>query len=555
MKRFLNQTTLVLAVLTFVITFVVLNCAPHLFLSFLYSAFLISLVLLCLKNICPKLARLILIFYLFILATQISSIMLTENYIDAIALTNLDEYTSIPFSTRLKIIEILIGFVICAFFIRLYPQHYTKKAYSSIVLIVSILFILPKNAPFPATSFINLAYNTTIQYYKHSKTDKSIREEQKKLYGKNYIVMNTDEELVTSVPNLQNKNIIVFFTEALSAQKIDLFNNYTDLTPNLSAFIKKSLYFDNYYNHTFSTYRGLRGQLSSSYQFTGIVKAQKLTNAAVTKKFSAELISLPQILSQNNYHTYFLSAQTYKSCNLNYMLNTLGFDQLFTPEEFAFNNDLTDQQLFAALKKLMTEKKLKEPYFLAIYNLGTHFGEDSPDLKYQDGNNSLLNNVHNFDNAFGKWFDAISQHPNIINNLAIILTADHAAYADKQYCTTFEYEPEYWIDKIALAIYSPQISPQTIDAQGRNSLDIAPTILHMLHINNAQNYFLGCSLFKPTCILPFNHYTVAGDMAYKTQDNHVYPKPQLDKWDEHILSLIENFYHLSEAFSEIPSKK
>ena len=515
----------------------------------IFSLALITILLLLTSCLSKKLARTIIVSYGFILAAQIITICLTGNYIDAVALSNLDEYTAIPQSTVLQIITVIALYILLSFSIKLPTRKLSKKLYASLGALFMLILAAAPLTELPIYSFIRLTSTTIMKYHQHKKTDTRIREQQKKLYGKDYIVMSPESELITDVPNLKNKNVIVFFTEALSAKKIDLFNNYPNLTPNLSAFVKKSVYFDNYYNHTFTTYRGLRGQLSSSYQYTGVSKSESSKKEFVSETFTTDLITIPQVLNQNGYHTYFLSARASKPSNLNTMLKTLKFEKVYAPEDFGIAADLSDRQLLNQLADLVLHNKLKEPYFIAIYNIGTHFGEDSPDIKYHNGNNNLLNNIHNFDNIFGKWLNSITAQKDIINHTAIILTADHAAFADKQYCKTFGYEPEYWVDKIPLAVYAAEAQPQIIDAKGRNSLDLTPTILHMLRINKAPNYFLGCSLFKPTCIRPFDHYTIGGEIFYKTQGSHVISKPSLESWDLNILHKIEDFYHLSESTS------
>jgi hypothetical protein len=63
-------------------------------------------------------------------------------------------------------------------------------------------------------------------------------------------------------------NIIIIFTEGFSAEVLDVYNNLDlNLTPNLNKLYERSLVFNNYYNHTAATYRGLRGQMISGYQF------------------------------------------------------------------------------------------------------------------------------------------------------------------------------------------------------------------------------------------------------------------------------------------------
>ena len=64
--------------------------------------------------------------------------------------------------------------------------------------------------------------------------------------------------------------------------------------------------------------------------------AEEMTTSSLSRKFYSEIVSLPKILRQLGYNTYFLSAHTNTSCHLNTMLKTLDFDYVFTPEDFGF---------------------------------------------------------------------------------------------------------------------------------------------------------------------------------------------------------------------------
>ena len=536
-----NLTLMLIYVATTI--YVVLSHAPSLLISFVLSILMMSAFIWALNSISTTFAKITLFLYSICFFIQVFTIALTGNYIDEVALSNIYEYSSISKSVR---VPVFIAFFVCLSGILLFkfsPNKHKRCAFVLMFFGGLLVYLVPYELP--AISFIKKTYSTAAKYNKYRASNTHIKEEQKKIYGKNYVVPE-DQYKFENVPNLQNKNIVLFFTEALSAQKVDLFNDYEGLTPNLSEFIKKSFYFDNYYNHTFTTFRGIRGQLSSSYQYTGVVKAERISSRSIRKKFFSEIITLPQILSQNGYNTYFLSARSDTVTNLNFMIRTLGFDYVFTPKYFNFDRDLSDQQLFLELTKLITEGKLKEPYFIAVYNIGTHFGQILSPVQYKDGDNSLLNNIHNFDDAFGHFFNKISSS-DIINNLAIVLTADHSAFADKQYCDTFGEHKPTWVNKVPFAIYATDVSPQIIDAKGKNSVDFAPTLLHMMHINNAENYFLGCSLFQLECTYPFEHYTVGGDIFYKTTPEQIVILSESDAKADDTIKIIEDYYHLSES--------
>ncbi|HEI3571339.1 TPA: sulfatase-like hydrolase/transferase, partial [Escherichia coli] len=174
--------------------------------------------------------------------------------------------------------------------------------------------------------------------------------------------------------------------------------------------MKKSFFFINYYNHTAATFRGLRGQLTSAYQFKDGVGANgdgffEITNQKVKSIYNKRLVSLPEILNSNGYKTIFLSS-TEKTSTLNAMLKTLSFNEVLGMGDFDFyqNDRMSDKQTFIALKEVV-ERNKNNKFFIGVYPSGTHHGLDSPDLRFRDGSNSYYNKFYNFDHQVGKFID------------------------------------------------------------------------------------------------------------------------------------------------------
>ena len=136
-----------------------------------------------------------------------------------------------------------------------------------------------------------------------------------------------------------------------------------------------------------ATFRGLRGQLTSSYQTEGGYYRTndglgQISGEKLRKKLAGNLVSVPQILEKNGFHTYFLSAHERKE-QLNLMLETLEFGRVFGADDFYEGAQrLTDRPLFSVLKELVSGGRPRRPYFLGLYNIGTHLGQNSPDEKY-----------------------------------------------------------------------------------------------------------------------------------------------------------------------------
>lgn len=279
----------------------------------------------------------------------------------------------------------------------------------------------------------------------------------------------------------ENPNIVLILTEGLSE---NIIKDDRSITPNLQEYEKRSVSFENYYNHTFATYRGISGQLYSGYQLDNYD--------------SNSLIGIHDILSDHGYNTSFINTEPNLVAFSRY-LEDMGFDELISVPGSDYqgqNGSLSDKEAYEKLFSVMEEKSASgQPYFSVIYTFGTHASFDSPDEKYGDGSVAELNKFYNMDYQFGSFMKRFDESP-VSDNTIIVFTADHATYADLYYNDAF---PDYvrenpQLDQIPLFIYHKGVQPQVLDANGRNSLDLTSTILDYIDIN-APNYFLGASLF------------------------------------------------------------
>jgi phosphoglycerol transferase MdoB-like AlkP superfamily enzyme len=84
----------------------------------------------------------------------------------------------------------------------------------------------------------------------------------------------------------------------------------------------------------------------------------------------------------------------------------------------------------------------------------------------------------------------------LADNTMVVITADHATYCDEDFRNTFPdyYRADMSCDEIPLLIYYKGNTGQ-LNAQGRNSLDLAPTVLDLLNIGYPES-FMGDSLYR-----------------------------------------------------------
>lgn len=309
----------------------------------------------------------------------------------------------------------------------------------------------------------------------------------------------------------ENTNIIIFFTEGFSARAMDTYGSkYDDVTPHLDHFATQSLVVDNYFNHTAATYRGLHGQNCSIFPYYGGVGGWQTNYRNLPK---TDYLCLPQFFNERKYETVFLDAHKKNTSQVDEMMSQLGYGKVLTGKVLSKKylggvkplgkHNLSDGQFFSSLVGYLQERektdKVNDPFFMGLYNLGTHaFRKLTVDGKaYGDGSNSSLNTIHNLDNAFGIFWKYFKDSP-FAENTIVIFTADHCHYPEKPFVKAFKswgYQ-KLFVDTIPLIIFDPTRNlPKRFDARNSTSIDFAPSLIHYLGLDNRRNPFMGTSIY------------------------------------------------------------
>lgn len=311
-------------------------------------------------------------------------------------------------------------------------------------------------------------------------------------------------------------NIIVIFAEGISARLVGAYGGEPPgLMPNLDKLAAQSMRVDDYFNHTAATFRGLEGQLSSGFSFSGgggkegwIHADNRAALAAIHRQ------TIPRIVGNAGYDSYMFVPHLQERPIIK-MLSTLGFTRVYAQQAIEGElldekgrvrpgtTGLDDQSIFRGLVAFLQKRETEgdgRPFFAATYNIGTHaFLSESPDdVAYGKDAGPILDKMHNFDAAFGEFLRYFLASGYARNTL-LVVTSDHATYPEPAYREVAgdDLKP-YFVDRIPLLVRDPYHAlPQTWDAQGRNSLDLAPTVLHLAGVQSRRNAFLGTSLFEP----------------------------------------------------------
>lgn len=448
----------------------------------------------------PKVGYVLNLVLLFIYSAQMFIYYFTGEFISLLMLENVNMTASLG-DSMIKYVLTALPFILLLFLpVKLSSKILLKKTLWLILFVAylasAVTYVSLKHT---SVSPYTASYNLCSQIVSSAMTKASDEERQRLLeYFCNDSIPGSTSLLEESLPD--NPNVILFLTEGLSAEVLDVNNGHgRNLTPNLNALHSKSVVFDNYFNHTAATFRALRGQLYSGFQYLGGFRRDgnglgEISTESLKEKMSVSTVSLFDILNDCGYNTCYLNCEPGSEQICAYAAS-YGADTLVTGNYPGLDR-LSDKQTFETLSSTVLEYQRKnEPYFIMVYNLGTHHGYDSPDVKYADGINPELNKFHNYDHWFGNFFEKMNE-AGVWDNTLLVFSADHAAYPAPEYKKVFQTEREEFIDEVPLFFYHSGVTPARYDVGGRTSLDLAPTILDLLDRQSYVNYFLGTSLFR-----------------------------------------------------------
>lgn len=417
---------------------------------------------------------------LLIIGIEIIVYRFAGNYVSLIMVTNLESIQGISGKTILYLLYI-IPFILalCIPTPKIEGRFYKSFSKCGLVCVLLLTEFIIWNSgenSSPIENSILLFRNIYARQARYNKIAQSGNSDFEMLDSMFY--KDTIGNYVSSPLQKKNPDVVLIFTEGLSQNIID---DERNIMPNVRMYEDKSLNFTNYYNHTAAIYRGLIGQLYSGHQYNN--------NDENT------LISLQKIMHDNGYQTTLINTEPNNQDFTNY-LKIFDFDRIVTSNNT--NTWLRDDEAYALLANEVKEcYENSKPDFIVIYTFGTHATFDESKVKYGDGKNGLLNRFANADYYFGEFMKNFENNDKY-NDLVVVFTTDHCTYEDEDFIRTFEpsyTREDYFCDQIPLLIWYNKIEAQEINAEGRNSLCFAPTLLDFLDIDG-DNYFLGDSLFS-----------------------------------------------------------
>lgn len=298
---------------------------------------------------------------------------------------------------------------------------------------------------------------------------------------------------------LQGKNLIFVQVESLDAAVIGEKVGDKEVTPNLNRLAKEGLYFNNYYTQ-------IGPGNTADAEFVTLTSLYPLTNTVAFIDFAHNNFSaLPDLLRQNDYHTYALHGDVPNFWNRANIYPGLGYETQISKDAFEQKEEgfetLDDAEFLTQTAEKMSG--FARPFMATAITLSSHtpfiipdkykaleFPADSPlSTKQQD----YLQSVHYVDTALGAFIADLKAR-GIYNDSLIAIFGDHGSFTDT------ESQMRHDNKQTSINLTNSQV-PLILLAKDLNRtmkggvatpgshLDLYPTVANLLGIATPQTIF------------------------------------------------------------------
>ncbi|MCD2347395.1 LTA synthase family protein [Clostridium guangxiense] len=323
---------------------------------------------------------------------------------------------------------------------------------------------------------------------------------------KTYLTKNSS----TSTTNMKSigkgKNLIMIQVEALQQFVINAKVNGQEITPNLNRWLKKSLYFDNFF------YQVASGNTSDA-EFLTNNSLYPASSGAVYYMYAGNTYSsLAKEMNDKNYYTSVLHGYREGFWNRNVMYKAEKFDDFWGEKSYNLNETvglgLSDKSF---LNQSFTKmQKFKQPFYSFLITLSSHYPYDDVkgygnDLNVGSLEGTLTGNylkgIHYTDAQLGIFLDKLEKS-GMLDNSILMLYGDHYAIPKDKINELYNFEgikkptdlDWFQLQKVPMLMHFPKDQYKGTNHSYTGQIDIYPTIANMFGL--PEKYLLGHDLFN-----------------------------------------------------------
>ena len=304
----------------------------------------------------------------------------------------------------------------------------------------------------------------------------------------------------------RGRNVILINAESLNTFAIGLVIGGQPVTPHLSALIRESLYFPDFYDET---YLGT----TSDAEFMALNSLYPSRISATAVMFTANHYrALPAVLAERGYATVSAVAADATFWNMWRMDRDYGFTRRYYDGSFnqkeMYGSWISDGSFFSQMTPRLTGQV--QPFLAFLLTATSHnpfdlLPKERHILKLGPLEGTLLGNylqsVHYVDAAVGRFLDQL-RAAGLLDRTVFAIYGDHTAFLADQ-PELLKLLPDRGEDayrrllarkRIPLIIRLPEGSHAGEFPTPGGHLDIAPTLLSLLGVNDERSTMLGRDL-------------------------------------------------------------
>lgn len=386
------------------------------------------------------------------------------------------------------------------------------------------------------------------------------------------------------IPFLHKKqpNLIVVQLEAFQSFVLEKDINGKEITPNLNALIKNSVYFPNFYMQN-----GAGSTSDAEFMLNTSLYPLKPPLVATTGASLQEFNSLPRLLKDEGYKALTFHTNSAVFWNRKELYSALGFDKFYDKKDFeekdvmAFGS--SDDVLYAKTAKILVEQD--EPFYAQVISMSGHYPFQIPNkLKTfelpKNYKGTMVGNyieaAHYADAALGRFIKELKDSGKWDNTIFAVY-GDHRGIEpvfqnkkDEQAMKNLLGRKYDELDalKIPFIIHAPDLKPERIERLGGH-LDMMPTIASLLDISLKKIEFFGQNLFenKTHVVGERGHYAPEGsfiaDGKYFNPETktvidvktHQKETGDIENYQKIKKELLDRFKESDKVIAELPLKK
>ncbi|QHS22755.1 LTA synthase family protein [Virgibacillus sp. MSP4-1] len=349
---------------------------------------------------------------------------------------------------------------------------------------------------------------------------------------KKYTEENINDKTSSEMKGIaKGKNIIYISAESVQNFVINRKVNGEEITPFLNDLIKDSYYFNNFYHQV------NLGRTSDS-EFLVENSLYPLPNGSVFFTHGQnEFNAVPEIIKDNGYYSSVFHANNKSFWNRDVAYESLGYDQFYSERYFNVTEDntigwgLNDKAFFDQSMKYL--EAMPEPFYTKFITLTNHHPYEL-DEKYAsidkfDSNSKTLNQyfptVRYTDEAIERFFKNLKE-TGLYEDSIIIIYGDHFGISENHNKAMGQYLNKeitpydtVQLQRVPLIIHIPGHEDDRVIEKVSGQIDLKPTVLNMLGIENEEDIMFGNDLFADQS----KRFVAFRDGDYVSED-YVYTK-------------------------------